>query len=162
MEEKTLLQHMGIKIGCDRNISIIIDRTPKCHPEVAGEGIEYTWAMSKIYMRNVPINKRRTLCQFHEHVRLALSRTDGVALEKNRIRKFSARARDFITVYHILHTGEGNRGEAEHPHTALTKHDIEKMHKVYWLHRGMLEGDTAYCDAAAAAAAAAAHRDIEN
>jgi hypothetical protein len=33
------------------------------------------------------------------------------------------------------------------------------MHKVYPLYWGMLEGNTAYCDAAAAAAA---HCDIEN
>eukprot|EP00978_Attheya_sp_CCMP212_P041040 scaffold230583_cov65-Attheya_sp.AAC.1 len=44
MEEKTLLQTVGEEIGKERGINIIIDRSPKCHPEVAGEGIEYTWA----------------------------------------------------------------------------------------------------------------------
>mmetsp|Transcript_25228 Transcript_25228/g.45664 ORF Transcript_25228/g.45664 Transcript_25228/m.45664 type:complete len:156 (-) Transcript_25228:579-1046(-) len=50
VEEKTLLQTIGANIGRDRGISVTIDRTPKCHPEVAGEGIEYCWAMSKIYL----------------------------------------------------------------------------------------------------------------
>eukprot|EP00978_Attheya_sp_CCMP212_P029737 scaffold106729_cov29-Attheya_sp.AAC.1 len=79
VEEKTLLQHMGEEIGNDRRIKITIDRTPKCHPEVAGEGIEYSWAMSKMYIRSVPINKRRTLSQFHDHVNFALSRTEGAS-----------------------------------------------------------------------------------
>eukprot|EP00978_Attheya_sp_CCMP212_P007538 scaffold17457_cov76-Attheya_sp.AAC.3 len=42
----------------------------------------------------------------------------------------------------------------------LTSHKcVGLMHKVYWLHRGMLEGDTAYSNAAAAAAA---HCDLGN
>eukprot|EP00978_Attheya_sp_CCMP212_P040488 scaffold221418_cov54-Attheya_sp.AAC.1 len=52
MDEKTLLQTVGEEIGKVSGINIIIDRSPKYHPEVAGEGIEYTWAMSKIYMRS--------------------------------------------------------------------------------------------------------------
>jgi hypothetical protein len=35
VNEKTMLQHIGEKLGC------FMDRTPKCHPEKAGEGIEY-------------------------------------------------------------------------------------------------------------------------
>jgi hypothetical protein len=37
IEEETLLQYHGRQLG------VIIDRTPKCHPEMAGEGIEYNW-----------------------------------------------------------------------------------------------------------------------
>jgi hypothetical protein len=40
-EEETLLQHMGTKMG------IVVDRTPKCHAEIAGEGIEYSWGCAK-------------------------------------------------------------------------------------------------------------------
>ncbi len=35
-EEETMLQSMGTKMG------ILVDCTPKCHPELAGEGIEYS------------------------------------------------------------------------------------------------------------------------
>ena len=35
-EEESLFQSMGRAMG------VIVDRTPKCHCEVAGEGIEYS------------------------------------------------------------------------------------------------------------------------
>lgn len=41
IQEKTLLQVHADQIG----ISIL--RTPKCHPELAGEGIEYRWGCAK-------------------------------------------------------------------------------------------------------------------
>jgi len=40
-EEETLLQHMGTKKG------IVVDRTPKCHAEIAGESIEYSWGCAR-------------------------------------------------------------------------------------------------------------------
>jgi hypothetical protein len=41
IEEESLLQSMGHQMGAT------IDRMPKCHPELAGEGIEYSWASLK-------------------------------------------------------------------------------------------------------------------
>lgn len=49
-EEKTLLQTNSEQIGKKRNMSVLIDRTPKCHPELAGEGIEYTWENAKQFI----------------------------------------------------------------------------------------------------------------
>ena len=40
-EEETLLQTMGRAMG------VSVDRTPKCHCELAGEGIEYSWGCAK-------------------------------------------------------------------------------------------------------------------
>jgi hypothetical protein len=48
VEEETLLQQRARQLGGNLGISIHVDRTPKGHPELAGEGIEYTWANSKI------------------------------------------------------------------------------------------------------------------
>ena len=53
-----------MEVGKDRNINIIVDCSPKCHPEVAGEGIEYTWAQAKSYIRHIPISKRRSVDEF--------------------------------------------------------------------------------------------------
>jgi hypothetical protein len=44
-DEETLLQYHGRKLG------VKVDRTPKCHPEMAGEGIEYDWAAAKGFYR---------------------------------------------------------------------------------------------------------------
>ena len=56
--ELTLLQFHG------RNIGTIVDRSPKCHPEIAGEGIEYAWALSKIFYIRSPISEKRTKSKF--------------------------------------------------------------------------------------------------
>ena len=53
-EEETLLQHHG------RLLNVIVDRTPKCHPEIAGEGVEYSWAAAKINYRRLRITEKRT------------------------------------------------------------------------------------------------------
>jgi hypothetical protein len=45
-EEMTALQHVGSELG----VSVII--TPKFHAELAGEGIEYSWGVTKgVYRR---------------------------------------------------------------------------------------------------------------
>ncbi len=40
--EETLLQYHGQMIG------VIVDHSPKAHPKVAGEGVEYDWGFSKL------------------------------------------------------------------------------------------------------------------
>ena len=76
-EEATLIQLRDQEIGKSLGLSLIMERTPKYHPEVSGEVIEYTWAQPNIYMRSVPINNRRSIEQFRNHVRLAISDEDG-------------------------------------------------------------------------------------
>lgn len=53
MEEETLLQYHGRMMGC------FVDRTPKCHPELAGEGIEYAWGCAKGLYRRHALNKQQ-------------------------------------------------------------------------------------------------------
>ncbi len=51
-EEESLLQSMGRKMG------VLVDRTPKCHCELAGEGIEYAWGCSKNYYHRLPLKEK--------------------------------------------------------------------------------------------------------
>jgi hypothetical protein len=44
-EEETMLQSMGCKMG------VMIDRMLKYHPELAGEGIEYSWGCAKNFYK---------------------------------------------------------------------------------------------------------------
>jgi hypothetical protein len=41
VEEETMLQSIA------RDLGVHVDRMPKCHCELAGEGIEYAWAWAK-------------------------------------------------------------------------------------------------------------------
>mmetsp|Transcript_29437 Transcript_29437/g.53921 ORF Transcript_29437/g.53921 Transcript_29437/m.53921 type:complete len:237 (-) Transcript_29437:190-900(-) len=49
INEETLLQYHGKMLG------VLVDRSPKCHPEVAGEGIEYSWGCGKGKYRRLPL-----------------------------------------------------------------------------------------------------------
>jgi hypothetical protein len=40
--ELTLLQHMEAAMSSNVEICITVERAPICHPELAGEGIEYS------------------------------------------------------------------------------------------------------------------------
>jgi hypothetical protein len=58
LHELTLLQYYGQKLG------VQVYRTPKCHPEMAGEGIEYLWALAKLYYRYAPLSAKRAKKDF--------------------------------------------------------------------------------------------------
>ena len=66
--ESTMLQHIGNELG------VIVDRTPKCHPEMAGEGIEYSWGCAKNRYRALPLAEKKSKAKFLENVRLCMSR----------------------------------------------------------------------------------------
>ncbi len=51
--EETLLQYHGQMIG------VIVNDSPKAHPEVAGEGVEYNWGFSKLLYCHRHIKKKR-------------------------------------------------------------------------------------------------------
>ena len=63
VNEITLLQFHAEQMG------VKLDRTPKCHPELAGEGIEYTWAFAKPFYRHSSIDAKRSKAKFLELVK---------------------------------------------------------------------------------------------
>ena len=50
----TALQHVGSELG----VSVII--TPKFHAELAGEGIEHSWGVTKGVYQRKPLNSKRS------------------------------------------------------------------------------------------------------
>ena len=86
INEETLLQSTVRKMGA------ILDRSPKYHCEIAGEGIEYSWGNAKMRYRHVPFSadKKSSAAQFYSCVRECLSRD---YLNIDRVRKNSRRAR---------------------------------------------------------------------
>ena len=67
-EEESLLQVMGRKMG------VAIDRMPKCHCELAGEGIEYSWGWAKNLYHQKPLSEKKRKEKFRDTVRQCLSR----------------------------------------------------------------------------------------
>ncbi len=79
-EEESLLQAQG------RSLSVTVDRTPKCHCELAGEGIEYSWGCAKNFYRQQPIREKRKKENFRNTVRTCISQQ---VFTVERVRKFS-------------------------------------------------------------------------
>ena len=65
-DEETLLQYHGRLLG------VVVDRTPKCHPEITGMGIEYDWGASKLYYCCLRISDKRTKEKFRKSVKKVL------------------------------------------------------------------------------------------
>jgi hypothetical protein len=63
-----MLQSMGQSLG------VLINRTPKCHPELTGEGIEYAWGCAKNYYQRLPLDEKRRKEKFMGSVRRSTER----------------------------------------------------------------------------------------
>ena len=98
VNEKTMLQYMGEQLG------VIVDRSPKCTPEIAGEGVEYDWAMAKLAYRKLPLEKKKGKEKFHKLVHECVGH-DVLTVE--RTRQFARRrARLYMVSYYMLEKDE--------------------------------------------------------
>jgi hypothetical protein len=142
-DEETLMQYHG------RSLGVKVDRTPKCHPEMAGEGIEYSWAAAKGFYRRLPLSEKRSKAKFKVAVERCLD-TENV-LTTARQRMFSRRAREYMVAYHAIDNHEdecGNwdekkdGGEIRNP--LMTACLIEKIVKMYKTHRSAADFDCGF------------------
>ena len=129
IEEESMLQSMGREMG------VTIDRTPICHAELAGEGIEYSWGCSKNEYRRQPLSMKRKKEGYRELVKKSMSRE---ILTTERVRLFAKRARSYVCAYYQLH------------HSGINDHDIldanlpeqvkiERLAKKYKTHRSAVD-----------------------
>ena len=171
------LAFIAEKLGVD------IDFSPKCHPELAGEGIEYSWGFAKRMYRREWLwqdDKDRKRKDFFDLVRKVLSGKDNGALNKERIRRMAGRARGYIVAYLMIEeqgagsessssgssSSDGASGGGEKGLSSVSFNMIEKMVKSYKTHRSALDFDFKFIrqlenptsTASAAAAAAASNQ----
>jgi hypothetical protein len=111
-------------------LGAFIRLTPKCHPEIAGRGIEYAWGYSKLRFRR-GINDA-VASHLEENVKAALSRE---VLTINRIRKFARKARDYkLTYSYLVALADGEDATA-------AKGRIEHLTKLFKQHRSAIDAD---------------------
>ena len=138
IQEETLLQYHGRLLG------VKVERTPKCHPEIAGEGIEYDWGCAKGVYRRLPISEKRSKKKFGESVQKAMDSTEVLTIERRRL--FSKRAREYMLAYSILDNEEMGSLESvdddKKPH--MTAYLIEKIVKQYKSHRSAADFDAGF------------------
>ena len=131
-----MLQHVG------ESLDVIIDRTPICHPEMAGEGIEYSWDIAKTIYRIMPYKLKKTKKSFLECVDKALN--PDVSLTIDKVRRCSRKARDYIVACYNLHQTQDERENDEILHKASSHLDIEKIVKQRKCHREALSCECSF------------------
>jgi hypothetical protein len=142
-DEETALQFLGTQLG------VTVKLTPKFHAELAGEGIEYSWAHSKAFYRRLPLSQKRGRENFKKLVRDCTCPES--VLTKVRMEKFAARARAYICTYHHLeqqkelaaaHQNSDNHDETERTNQQeLLYSEIERLMKDMRGHRCALHFD---------------------
>ena len=138
-EEETMLQSIARQLG------VRVDRTPKCHCELAGEGIEYAWACAKNKYRSILLENKKGKENFITSVRLCTS-TD--VLTRERVKKFARRARRYIMGYHVLHQSSQQANpptNGDHENSAIIPVKLEQMIKKIKTHRCALDFDYSFC-----------------
>jgi hypothetical protein len=134
IEEESMLQSMAEIMG------VKIDRTPICHAELAGEGVEYSWGCAKNSYRRYPLCQKRGKETYMELVKKVLSRDN---LTTERIRKFARRARSYICAYYQLHYDGDNNVDANVPEQVR----IERLAKAYKTHRSVVDFSSGFITA---------------
>jgi hypothetical protein len=139
--EETMLQTKGQEMG------VFVDRTPKCHCELAGEGIEYSWGCAKNLYRRQPLKTKRGKSNFRATVRQCFSRE---VITIDRVRLFSQRARAYMLAYQLLR--EEEQGllvtdvDVDVKSTSCPV-NVEKILKKFKTHRCAMDFDNAFCKA---------------
>jgi hypothetical protein len=77
--EETLLQYHGRLRG------VKALWTPKCHPEIAGEGIEYDWGCGKGFYRRLPLSTKKMKNWFCESVKSSLDMDKALTVERRHL-----------------------------------------------------------------------------
>ena len=103
VNEKTLLQDKLSTLG------VQVHRSPKCHLELAGEGIEYSWGHAKNYYQRLPLHVKRKKENFYQSVQSAMAQN---RLITEVVINFARRARGYLCAYYALTFGN-NRDQAQ-------------------------------------------------
>ena len=64
VKKETLLQTQAHNMG-DLLYRITVDKTPKCHSEISGEGIEYYWGFENIFYGQLPLDEKNRKDNFY-------------------------------------------------------------------------------------------------
>jgi hypothetical protein len=132
VNEKGMMEFVGAKLG----VEVIL--TPKCHAELAGEGVEYMWACAKGFYRNLSLKEKTGMGKFNESVRKCLSHE---VLSLTRLRKFSRRAHQYLMAYHFF---DSKQSDPDIPLAACDKLGpvaVEKLVAKFKTHRCAMDFD---------------------
>ena len=111
-------------------LGVLLVLTPKCHPEIAGRGVEYGWGYGKLRFRR----------DFNDAVSLHLKQNVMRSLDRevitiNRMRKFARKAREYKLTYALIfHLADDETATSG-------KDEIEHITKIFKAHRSAMDAD---------------------
>ena len=122
--EMTLLQYHAVRLG------VTLERSPKCHPEIAGEGIEYGWGLSKMHYQRSPMSKKQNKASFRKLVKVS---TDNKSvLNISQMRSCSKKARDYMVLYKAVEALNLDDSDAMDGGVMFNRHSVlEESMKLY-------------------------------
>ena len=105
-------------------IGVEMEQTPKCHPELAGCGIEYTWGYSKMYFR-----RNNDFCAVKEKfLKRVLHSFSSDVIGVDQVRNYARKANEYKRAYGtLIHSSEAV--------VPLELIDIEKTRAIHKTHR---------------------------
>ena len=146
VNELTLLQHrahqLGVRIMC----------SPKFHPEIAGEGIEFCWALAKNRYRQQSLKKKNSKHKFKELVNACVHSS---VLTKRSVRLFGKCMRRYMCAYLSLEVQKNHNAQQIQSVEGFNIHQpemscglVEKIVSKYQqekkTHRNIADQDTSF------------------
>jgi hypothetical protein len=146
IKKETLLQYHG------RLLKVKVVRIPKCHPKIAGKGIEYNWGCGKGFYHHLPLSVKKTKIKFRESVKKSLDMNKVLTIWRSHL--FSKRAREYTVAYSILdnnnseeevdNNNSDDNGKQEETKPQMTAYLIKKIAKQYKSHRSVADFDAGF------------------
>ena len=128
--ETTEIAELLAKLG------VQMEQTPRKHPELAGEGVEYSWGKGKLEFRRSN-DYNPNAASLERRVRAALD--SSTVLTRSRIRKFIRRGNEYKRAYRELENGQ--QVDAGATAGSVTHTDIEQMKRDVKAHRSTKDQD---------------------
>jgi hypothetical protein len=133
--EVTALEDLAARLSTASS-TVRIKYTPKYHCEIAGEGIEYAWGLSKRFYRALPLTRKRGIANFRRSVRESV---DAVTIEN--VRKFGGKVRRYMLAY-LHYDNRSNEDSEDKKATYLeTENFVKKTSKC---HRSVADCEVGY------------------
>ena len=111
-----------------------IDCSPKFHPEVAGEGIEFCWGLSKNTYCKYSVEDKRTKSKYLELVKKCTC--NNTVITKQMVQLFRKRTRRYMLAYQALEELKSNAESSDNNTAtedlpAMSSALVEKVIRVY-------------------------------
>ena len=127
---EVLLSKLSEKAG---DLEIRLLTSPKYHCELAGEGVEYVWGLTKRFYRSIKIEEKRTKEKFQKMVRESI-----LFVKMKHVINFGEKCRRYMMAYNAY----DSNGDL------LTYRMIERFVKMSKTHRNIFDQDKAFAEKA--------------